>query len=128
MSFSQKLQRKTFFIITYFKYRSYKVFPEHVCLTEIMVKIQHGCNCSFLLCSQRREGWLSVCGKTRILLENSDMPIERSHKKITFLIDALVQKIQLDEHSKFRCYVMFATMDMLKYRKRIVNETKNLSV
>jgi hypothetical protein len=28
------------------------------------------------------------------------------------MIDALVQKIQLDEHGKFRCYVMFATMDM----------------
>jgi hypothetical protein len=33
------------------------------------------------------------------------------------MIDALVQKIQLDEHGKFRCYVMFATMDMPIYRK-----------
>jgi hypothetical protein len=63
------------------------------------------------------EGWLSVYGKTRILLENPDIPIERSHKKNVFLkksktIDVLIQKIQLDEHGKFRSYVMFATMDM----------------
>jgi hypothetical protein len=30
------------------------------------------------------EGWLLVCGKTRILLGNPDIPIERSHKKIVF--------------------------------------------
>jgi hypothetical protein len=35
------------------------------------------------------------------------------------MIDALVQKIQLDEHDKFRCYVMFATMDMPIYRMRL---------
>jgi hypothetical protein len=63
------------------------------------------------------EGWLSVYGKTRILLGNPDISIERSHKKNIFkkkskTIDALVQKIQLDEHGKFRGYVMFATMDM----------------
>jgi hypothetical protein len=65
------------------------------------------------------EGWLPVYGKTRILLGNPDIPIERSQKKNfkkkSKTIDALVQKIQLDEHGKFRCYVMFATMDMLIY-------------
>jgi hypothetical protein len=66
------------------------------------------------------EGWLLVCGKTRILLGNPDKPIKRSHKKNVFFkksktIDALVQKIQLNEHGKFRCYVMFATMDMPIY-------------
>jgi hypothetical protein len=30
-------------------------------------------------------------------------------------IDALVEKIQLDDYGKFRYYVMFATMDMLIY-------------
>jgi hypothetical protein len=30
------------------------------------------------------EGWLLVCGKTRILLGNPDIPIERSHKKKRF--------------------------------------------
>jgi hypothetical protein len=49
---------------------------------------------------------------------SSDTPIERSHKKKCFLkkrktIDALVQKIQLDEHGKFRYDVIFAAMDML---------------
>jgi hypothetical protein len=67
------------------------------------------------------DGWLLVCDKTRILLGNPDIPIERSHKKKNVfkkkskMIDALVQKIQLDEHGKFRCYVMFATMDMPIY-------------
>jgi hypothetical protein len=34
------------------------------------------------------------------------------------MTDALAQKIQLDEHGKFRCYVMFATMDMPIYDVR----------
>jgi hypothetical protein len=38
--FFPKTPKKDFFIINYFKYRSYKVFPENVCLTEIMVKIK----------------------------------------------------------------------------------------
>jgi hypothetical protein len=47
-------------------------------------------------------------------------PIERSYKKKKRLkksktIHALVQKIQLDEHGKFRYYVMFAKMDMPIY-------------
>jgi hypothetical protein len=33
----------------------------------------------------------------------------------TIEVDALVQKIQLDEDGKFRYYVMFATKDMLTY-------------
>jgi hypothetical protein len=40
-------------------------------------------------------------------------------KKKGKTIDALVQKIQLDEHGKFRYYVMFATMDMLIYLPHI---------
>jgi hypothetical protein len=59
------------------------------------------------------EGFFTVFGKTGILLGNPDTPIERSHRKKSKMIDALVQKIQLDEHGKFRYYVMFATMDML---------------
>jgi hypothetical protein len=31
------------------------------------------------------DGWFSVYGKTRILLGNPDIPIERSHKKKRFL-------------------------------------------
>jgi hypothetical protein len=37
---------------------------------------------------------------------------ERFFRKKSNTIDALVQKIQLDENGKFRYYVMFATMDM----------------
>jgi hypothetical protein len=51
------------------------------------------------------EGFVAVYGKTGILLGNPDIPIERSHKKT------------VDEHGKFRYYVMFATMDMLIYLK-----------
>jgi hypothetical protein len=71
----------------------------------------------FLLCLQR-----TVLAKLRILFGNPDTSIKRSHKKknVFFFkksntIDALIQKIQLDEHGKFRYYVMLATMDMLIY-------------
>jgi hypothetical protein len=64
--------------------------------------------------------FFAVFGQTRILLGNPYTPIERSHKKNVFkkkskTIDALVQNIQLDEHGKFRYYIMFATMDILIY-------------
>jgi hypothetical protein len=118
--FFRETQKKDFFIINYFKYRSYKVFPKNVCLTEIMVKIKLVKIFLKFFVMFATEGWLSVYGKTRILLGNPDKPIERSHKKNVFkkkskTIDALVQKIQLNEHGNFRCYVMFATMDMPIY-------------
>jgi hypothetical protein len=53
--------------------------------------------------------FFAVFGKTIIFLGNPDTPVERSKKKKT-LINALVQKLQLDEHRKFRCYVMFVTI------------------
>jgi hypothetical protein len=56
-----------------------------------------------------------VFGNTRTFLGNLDTPIKRSQKK-SKTIDALVQKIQLDEHGKFRYYVILATMVMLIYR------------
>jgi hypothetical protein len=59
-------------------------------------------------CYVRNGGFFAVLGKTRILLGKPDTPIEKKSK----MIDALVQKTQLDEH-EFRYYVMFATMDML---------------
>jgi hypothetical protein len=61
------------------------------------------------------ESSFAVFGKTRALLENSDTPIERYYKNKSNTFGSLVQKIQLDEHGKFRYYVMFATMDMPKY-------------
>jgi hypothetical protein len=85
--------------------------------------------CCFLLSSQ----WsvvFAVFGKTRILLGNPYTPIERCHKKTFFKkSNALVQKIQLDEHGKFRYYVIFARMEMLIYKKHtrpttITNMTK----
>jgi hypothetical protein len=61
--------------------------------------------------------FFAVFDKTRIILENSETPTKKSHKKNIFkkrsnTIDPLVQKIQLNEHCKFPYYVMFATMDM----------------
>jgi hypothetical protein len=41
-----------------------------------------------------------------------DLTKKNVFKKKRKTIDALVQKIQLNEHGNFRCYVMFATMDM----------------
>jgi hypothetical protein len=45
------------------------------------------------------------------------------------MIDALVQKIQLDEHGKFRCYVMCATMDMpiwlITFRNSVTLKTED---
>jgi hypothetical protein len=71
---------------------------------------------SFLLCSQRRVGCRFMV-KLEYLLEILIYQLKDLTKKKRFLkksktIDALVQKMQLDEHGKFRCYVMFATMDM----------------
>jgi hypothetical protein len=70
-----------------------------------------------------RRVFFAVFGKTRMLLENPDTPIDRSDKKVSYkkskMINALVQKIQLDEHGKFRYYVMFATMDMSIYKSYI---------
>jgi hypothetical protein len=65
--------------------------------------------------------FFAVFGKTRMLLDNTDTPIDRSDKKkVSYkkskMINALVQKIQLDEHGKFRYYVMFATMDISIYK------------
>jgi hypothetical protein len=65
--FFPKTTKKHFFIIKYFKYRSYKVFPKNVFFTEIMVKY----NMVKIL-------WqLSVYGKTITLLGNPDNSIER---------------------------------------------------
>jgi hypothetical protein len=69
----------------------------------------------FLLCSQQRV-FFAEFGKTRTLLGNPDTPIERSHtEKLKKKKNdrCFVSKIQLDEHDKFRYYVMFATIDML---------------
>jgi hypothetical protein len=107
--FFPKTHKKDFFVINYFK-----------CLTEIMVKYNMVKILWQFFVLFATEGWFWVYGKTRILLGNPDIPIERSHKKKSLkkkskMNDALVQKIQLDEHGKFRCYVMFATMDMPIY-------------
>jgi hypothetical protein len=72
--FFPKTHRKDFFIINYFKYRSYKVFPKNVCLTEIMVKIKLVKILLQFFVMFATEGWLSVYGKTR----------KRCHKKKRF--------------------------------------------
>jgi hypothetical protein len=79
--FFPKAHKKDFFVINYFVYRSYKVFPKNVCLTEIMVKYNMVKILWQFFVMFATEGWLSVYGKTRILLRNPDIPIERSHKK-----------------------------------------------
>jgi hypothetical protein len=89
----------------------------------------------FLLCSQRRF-FFAVFGQTRILLGNTDTPIERSHKKKSFkksktidaLHSALIQKIQLDEHGKFRYYVIFATMDMPMFMCMVKNRCERVDL
>jgi hypothetical protein len=84
MSFFQKLTRN-FFLLLITLYRSYKVFPKNVCLTKIMVKYNMVKILWQFFVMFATEGWLSVYGKTRILLGNPDIPIERSHKINVFL-------------------------------------------
>jgi hypothetical protein len=116
--FFPKTHKKDFFIINYFKYRSYKVFPKNVCLTEIMVKYNMVKFLWQFFVMFATEGWLSVYGKTRILLGNPDIPIERSHKKKArrlMLWFKRYSSINMVNFAVMLCYVVVATMDMLIY-------------